>query len=170
VDTVFVISIDLGINFLSLHFQMPYLKSSKISSRSVHSLTPFVPYQKIVFKFGSFPRTRILDSSRKPFKAVLVTGQSKNRCLKFSFWLVSGFNILQNEHLSFTFAKKWAVLLYRARQLLRSLNRNYLTSFCKKLRFQRPRILPRCSGPVPVCPLIRRKCLRYAGWVYLGFC
>ncbi len=36
VDTVFVISVDLGINFLSLHFQIPYLKSSKISSKSKH--------------------------------------------------------------------------------------------------------------------------------------
>ncbi len=106
VDTVFVISMDLGINFLSLHFQIPYLKSSKISIRSVHSVTLVVPYQKIVFKLGSFPRNQSLGKSRKPFSAVLVTGQSKNRCLKFSFWFVSGFTILQNEHFSLTFAKK----------------------------------------------------------------
>jgi len=106
VDTVLVISMDLGINFLSLHFQIPYLKSSKISIRSVQSLVPSVPYQKIVFKLGSFPRTRILEINRKPFSAVRVTGQSKKRCLNDSFWVVSGFSILQKEHLSLTLAMK----------------------------------------------------------------
>jgi hypothetical protein len=85
VDTVLVISIDLGISFLSLHFQIPYLKSSNINSKSMHSISLVLPYQKIVFRFGSLPRIRSLDKSRNPFSVVLVTGQSKKRCLKFSF-------------------------------------------------------------------------------------
>jgi hypothetical protein len=101
-----VISMDLGISFLSLHFQIPYLKSSKISNKSVHSFLLVVPYQKIVFRFGSLPHNRSLDKSKKLFSVVLVTGQSKKRCLKFSFWFVSGLTILQKEHFSLTLAKK----------------------------------------------------------------
>ncbi len=44
-----------------------------------------------------------------------------------------------------TLAKKCAVLLFSARQLFRSLKKNSRVSFCRKLRFQRPKILPRNS-------------------------
>jgi hypothetical protein len=44
-----------------------------------------------------------------------------------------------------TLAKKCAVLLFSARQLFRSLNKNSRVSFCRKLRFQSPKILPRNS-------------------------
>jgi hypothetical protein len=44
-----------------------------------------------------------------------------------------------------TLAKKCAVLLFSARQLFRSLKRNSRVSFCRKLRFQSPKTLPKNS-------------------------
>jgi len=125
---------------------MQYLKISKISSRSVHSIVLVFPYQKIFFRFGSFLCICSLDKWMNPFRAVLVIGQSKKRCLNDSFWFVSGFIILQKEHLSFVLARKWTVLLLSPRQLLCSLNKNSRISFWRKLRFQSPSTLPRCAG------------------------
>ena len=61
VDIVSVISKERGIILRILHFQMQYRKISKISSRSVHSVSEVLPYQKIFFKFGSFPCNRSRD-------------------------------------------------------------------------------------------------------------
>ncbi len=124
---------------------MQYLKISKINSKSVHSIAAVLPYQKIFFRFGSFPCSRSPDRWMNPFRAVQVIGQSKKRCLKDSFWFVSGFIILQNEHLSLVFARKCTVLLLSPRQLLCSLNKNSRISFWRKLRFQSPSTLPRCA-------------------------
>ncbi len=145
VDTVSVISNERGMVLRILHFQMQYLKISKINSRSVHSISAVFPYQKIFFRFGSFRCSCSLDRWMNPFRAVLVIGQSKKRCLNDSFWFVSGFIILQKEHLSLVFARKCTVLLLSPRQLLCSLNKSLSISFCRKLRFQSPSTLPRCA-------------------------
>jgi hypothetical protein len=85
VNIVSTMSNDRGIILRILHFQMQYWKISKINSKSVHSVSIVLLYQKIFFRFGSFPCILSLDKWMNPFNAVLVTGQSKKRCLKDSF-------------------------------------------------------------------------------------
>ncbi len=72
----------------------------------------------------------------KPFSAVLVTGHSRNKCEKDSFWFESLFIILQKEHLLSVLARKCVVVLFRGSELFLSLNKNSLRSLGRKLLFQ----------------------------------
>jgi hypothetical protein len=114
-----------------------------VRNKSLSITFSLVPYQNRCFRVGSLALTWIRERPMKPFSAVLVTGHSRNRCAKDSFWFDSLFIILQMEHLLSVLARKWAVLLFRGSELFLSLNKNYLRSLGRKLLFHKPIILPR---------------------------